>query len=98
MLKQRVITALVLLAVLLPALFAPEPEAFWALTLLFIGAAAWEWARLNGLSAVAAVLSGVLCSLACMGLWAMGWVPQTLPLWHWAQYLKPVLEGLVDRL
>ncbi|MDC8783679.1 phosphatidate cytidylyltransferase [Roseateles koreensis] len=47
MLKQRVITALVLLAVLLPCLFAASPWPFALLTLLMIAAAGWEWARLN---------------------------------------------------
>ena len=40
MLKQRVITAIVLLALLLPALFAASPWPFAVLTLLLIGAAA----------------------------------------------------------
>ena len=36
MLKQRIITALLLLAVLLPALFYPPIEPFAALTLLWL--------------------------------------------------------------
>ena len=36
MLKQRIITAVLLLAVLLPALFYPSIEPFAALTLLLI--------------------------------------------------------------
>lgn len=79
MLKQRVITALILLAVLLPALFADAPEPFLALTLIFIAAAAWEWARLNGLTGAAALGTGLLCSLLCVGLWALGWIEQPLP-------------------
>ncbi|MGS0757588.1 phosphatidate cytidylyltransferase, partial [Roseateles sp. GG27B] len=47
MLKTRAITAFVLLAILLPALFATSPWPFALLTLLMIGAAGWEWARLN---------------------------------------------------
>ena len=47
MLLPRVITALVLLAILLPALFAASPTPFIALSLVLIAAAAWEWARLN---------------------------------------------------
>ena len=50
MLKQRVITALVLLALLLPALFAPTAEPLAGLALVLIAAAAWEWGRLNGLA------------------------------------------------
>ena len=47
MLKQRVITAVVLLALLLPALFAAVAWPFAVLTLVLIGAAGWEWGRLN---------------------------------------------------
>jgi phosphatidate cytidylyltransferase len=42
MLKQRIITALALLAVLLPALFADSPQPFLLLSILLIGAGAWE--------------------------------------------------------
>ena len=48
MLWQRVVTALVLLLVLLPALFYPSAWPFSALALVFIAAGAWEWARLVG--------------------------------------------------
>jgi hypothetical protein len=41
MLKQRIITALALLAVLLPALFAETPQAFLILSTLLIAAGAW---------------------------------------------------------
>ncbi|MED5619218.1 phosphatidate cytidylyltransferase [Ideonella sp. BN130291] len=73
MLKQRVITALVLLAVLLPALFAPMVWPFAALTLVGIAAAGWEWARLNQLPGAAAVGSGLLVAAACGAAWALGW-------------------------
>lgn len=46
MLKTRVMTALVMLAILLPVLFAAPIEALKVLLLIVIGAAAWEWARL----------------------------------------------------
>ena len=80
MLKQRVITAVVLLALLLPALFAANPWPFMALTVVLMAAGAWEWGRLNGLSAAAAWLGGLLCGLACAGLQQMGWVERTPPL------------------
>ena len=51
MLRQRVITALVLLGLLLPALFADSALPFEWFTLLLISAAGWEWARLNGVQA-----------------------------------------------
>jgi len=72
MLKQRVITALVLIAFLLPALFAPMAWPFAVLSLLLIAAAGWEWGRLNGASTMA-VPMGVLLAAACAAaLWA-GW-------------------------
>lgn len=46
MLGRRVITALVLLAVLLPAIFVFPPMAWGVLTLGFLAVAAWEWTRL----------------------------------------------------
>ncbi len=82
MLKQRVITALVLLAVLLPALFAPVAAPFMALTLALMAAAAWEWARLNGLKREAAIATGLLCAALCAGLWLGGVATWPLaPLW-----------------
>lgn len=67
MLAQRILTALVLLALLLPTLWLDSPWPFVVLTLLLISAAAWEWARLNGLSSALALGCGVL--LAAVGLW-----------------------------
>jgi phosphatidate cytidylyltransferase len=82
MLKQRVITALVLLAFLLPALFYPRPEPFTALVLVLIVAGGWEWGRLNGLNHVPALGLAAVCLVLCGLLWANAWVetPQ-LHLW-----------------
>lgn len=66
MLAQRIMTALVLLALLLPTLWWSSPWPFVVLTLLLISAAAWEWARLNGLSPTPAWLCGL--ALAAVGL------------------------------
>ena len=72
MLKQRVVTALVLIAFLLPALFAPLAWPFAVLSLALIAAAGWEWGRLNG-AAAASTAMGVLLAATCAGaLWA-GW-------------------------
>lgn len=79
MLKQRVITAVLLLLVLLPALFYQDAAPFNLLALLFIAAAAWEWARLNGHDLPASYLAGALCALSCAGLWWAGWLGQPLP-------------------
>jgi phosphatidate cytidylyltransferase len=69
MLLQRVITAVVLLALLLPSMLAATPWPFALVTLLLIAAGGWEWARLNGVAVVAAIGPGVL--LAVAGLWAV---------------------------
>jgi phosphatidate cytidylyltransferase len=54
-LKQRIETALVLLAVLLGVLFAPWEQVFVGFTLVVVAVAAWEWARLNGLQGASAL-------------------------------------------
>ncbi|MCM2492807.1 phosphatidate cytidylyltransferase [Burkholderia glumae] len=64
MLKTRVITAVVLLAVLLPVtLFAPL-AAFGALIALVLVFAAWEWARLLKLGAAGSVIYAIVAALA----------------------------------
>ena len=69
MLLQRVTTAAVLLALLLPSLWVVSPWPFALLSLLLIAAAGWEWSRLNGVARVAALGPGTLLALA--GLWAV---------------------------
>ena len=54
MLKTRIITAVALLAVLLPVLFFNYFPAFAFVVTLFVGAAIWEGARLFGLGETAA--------------------------------------------
>lgn len=82
MLKTRVITAVVLLAVLLPALFAASPWPFAALTVLMMGAAGWEWSRLNGLPGSGAVAAGVTLALACVWTLLIGGLDMP-PSWLW---------------
>jgi len=80
MLKQRIITAVVLLAILLPALFYPSPLPFAAVTLVMIAAGAWEWGRLNGLAQASSLLLALVCLLLCAGSWQAGLIEQRLPL------------------
>jgi phosphatidate cytidylyltransferase len=82
MLKQRVITALILLALLLPALFASSAWPFAILTLLMIGAAGWEWARLNAAGGSLAVVFGLVLAAACAAALAVGWGSHA-PVWAW---------------
>ena len=74
MLLQRVITAVVLLAILLPALFASNQLAFNIIVLVMLTAGAWEWGRLIGLRAVGAVVTGVVMLLLCLLTWQQGWL------------------------
>ncbi|MBI2768610.1 MAG: phosphatidate cytidylyltransferase [Burkholderiales bacterium] len=82
MLKQRVITALVLLAILLPALFYPSPMPFTLVVLVLLAAGAWEWGRLNGLGQGGSVAVGLACVVLCGLSWQMGLLARPLPaLW-----------------
>lgn len=80
MLKQRILTALALLAILLPAIFYPDPTAFSLVAAVMVAAAAWEWARLNQFAGVGAWTSGVVGFAMCIGLWV--WKPSGLGLWY----------------
>ena len=82
MLWQRVLTAVVLLALLVPALFATISWPFNLLTLLLIGAAGWEWVRLNQGSTGASVALGLGLALACVAALMAGWSQQP-PEWAW---------------
>jgi len=73
MLKQRVVTAVVLLALLLPALFAPVAWPFAAVTLVLLAAAGWEWGRLNGARSAPAVLMGASIGVAGVAAAVAGW-------------------------
>jgi phosphatidate cytidylyltransferase len=65
MLKTRILTAVLLLAVFLPALFwLPEP--YWALLMALVAAvAAWEWGGLAGLQARGRLAFGALMLGVC---------------------------------
>src|SRR3954467_938763 len=80
MLKQRIITAVVLLAILLPALFYPSPVPFIAVTLVMIAAAAWEWGRLNGLGQAGALAVAAVCLLMCAASWQAELIYRRLPM------------------
>ncbi|MDR0996531.1 MAG: phosphatidate cytidylyltransferase [Zoogloeaceae bacterium] len=68
MLKQRIITALILGVCLLGALFFLPPIVFKSLFALIAGIAAWEWGRLAGLKEKGQLVFGVLICLCCFFL------------------------------
>ena len=94
MTKQRIITALILLAILLPALFyTGSGMPFTVVILAFMAAGAWEWGRLNGLGAAGSVATGVVCLALCLCAWALGWLDRPLPLLWLAAGAAWVLGG-----
>ena len=84
MLKQRVITALVLLAILLPALLHPNTLGFNAIVLVMVSAGAWEWGRLNLVGPVATWASVVGVAAVAGLAWQQGWLAASYPLLWWA--------------
>jgi phosphatidate cytidylyltransferase len=80
MLKQRIITALVLLAILLPALFAKQPEWLMAVAAVLIALACWEWGMLNGYSKKSSWVMAFDGLMLCAVMWKLGLPYQKLPL------------------
>ncbi len=82
MLAKRVVTALVLLALLLPAIFASAAWVWGAVTLAFLAAAACEWSRLLGYRRAAGVAAAALAAIGVALLaWHErgGWPPWLVP-------------------
>ncbi|GAA4338084.1 phosphatidate cytidylyltransferase [Pigmentiphaga soli] len=89
MLKQRVITAVVLLAILAGALAAPSPLPFEALMAVFVGCALWEWWRLtlgrpqDGRLRLPETAAGIVFGAALIAWrWQAGGPPEA-PGWRW---------------
>lgn len=72
MLKQRIITAIVLLAFLLPAVFYPDTAAFMGVAVVLITAGAWEWANLNQCKPLTAYGVAALSAAGCLVAWYLG--------------------------
>ena len=82
MLRQRVITALVLVALLLASLYASSLWPFAGLTLILMAAAGWEWGRLNQAAPALALAMGALVAVGGAAAWAAGWAVRA-PAWLW---------------
>ena len=80
MLRQRVITAIILLAILLPAMFYTTPVPFCAVALVLIAAGGWEWARLNACTSPVSILLGLVVAALCGMSWFAGLLGKPLPL------------------
>lgn len=73
MLRQRIVTALVLAGLLLGALSVSSSWPFALLTLAMIAAAGWEWARLNQAGAGLSLAMGAAVAVAGALTWTAGW-------------------------
>ena len=80
MLKQRIMTAIVMLAILLPTVFYPNPLAFGALAVVLIAAGAWEWAKLNQCGKATSLAVAGLCAGICLVSWSAGMLQAPLHL------------------
>jgi phosphatidate cytidylyltransferase len=82
MLRTRVITAVVMVAVILGALASASRWPFVAVTLLLCAGAAWEWARLNQGGPVLSLVWGGLLVVLAAAVLAGGW-RDAAPAWLW---------------
>jgi phosphatidate cytidylyltransferase len=83
MLRQRIITALVLVGLLLAALTASSDWPFALLMLALIATAGWEWARLNQASDSLSIGMGLALAVAGAATLAVGWNSKAPPLVWW---------------
>lgn len=94
MLRLRIITAVLLLAVLLPALAASQAWPFALVTLVMIAAAGWEWGRLNQAPGAASILLGLVLAAACALALGLSWASAAPgPAW-WIAALAWVLTAV----
>ncbi|MBS0307268.1 MAG: phosphatidate cytidylyltransferase [Proteobacteria bacterium] len=85
MLRQRVVTAVVLVAIMFAALAAPGRWPFALVSLVLFAAGAWEWGRLNAASNALAVAMALVFALVAIAIYAGGAEPARRawlgPLW-----------------
>ena len=94
MLKQRVVTAAVLLALMAGALWWGGLWPFALLTLALMSAAAWEWGRLNQAPQALALLFGV--ALAAAGVLSISLWSGPLPAaWWWVAVAVWLVGGAI---
>jgi phosphatidate cytidylyltransferase len=81
MLIPRILTAVALLAVLLPALFAATPGPFVLCAWVLLAAAAWEWAKLCGASQWPALVYGAVFAALASWAYTAGYTTGGSPFW-----------------
>jgi phosphatidate cytidylyltransferase len=83
------------MALLVPALLAASAWPFQVLTLVMIGAAAWEWGRLNGAGQGMSLSFALVLVLACGAAWRGGWTQTTPAVVWWVAAAVWVVGGAV---
>lgn len=81
MLLRRIATAIVLLALLIPALLASARWPFATVTLALVAAAGWEWSRLNGRPGLPAYGFAAVLAALCGAALLVGWAPAAASWW-----------------
>jgi phosphatidate cytidylyltransferase len=84
MLRTRIVTALVLVAILLATLSAASAWPFALATLVLVAAAGWEWGRLNSAPSAVAWTMAALLLVAGVGPLVSGWKTEPPPGLWWA--------------
>ena len=92
MLKQRVITALVLFAIFVATLSAGSNWPFAGFTLALIAAAGWEWGRLNAAKGLSIAIGAVVAIIGAVAL-VLGWASFAPPALWWLALLLWTLGG-----
>lgn len=98
MLRQRIITALVLVGLLLGALTVDSAWPFALMTLALIAAAGWEWARLNQAGAASSLAMGAALAVAGAVTLGSSWqLHAPAPVWWLAAALWLVVGAVALR-
>ena len=93
MLRQRVITALVLVALLLASLTAKSAWPFAVLTLALMAAGGWEWGRLNQAGSGLSIAMGSSVALGGAAALAVGWNDHAPAALWWCAFVIWVAGG-----
>jgi phosphatidate cytidylyltransferase len=95
MLRQRVITALVLVALLLGTLVTDARWPFALLTLALMAAAGWEWGRLNQAGDALSLAMGAAVAGGGAAAWQAGWTERAPAALWWAATLLWIAGGAI---
>jgi phosphatidate cytidylyltransferase len=93
MLRQRVITALILVGIMFASLASASPWPFALVTLALLAAGAWEWGRLNQATPAVAVALGAVLALVGIGAIVSGHAGKGLGAAWWLAVAAWALGG-----